>query len=81
METDTKAPVDSFKAKGAPPRDGKGWYIISKDTSEKFHLWTGTTEREDIIGRSFRNLSRIYDKYYVIVMHGTVLALSSLHKT
>ncbi|XP_032123578.1 centrosomal protein of 120 kDa isoform X1 [Sapajus apella] len=24
LETDTKAPVDSFKAKGAPPRDGKG---------------------------------------------------------
>ncbi|XP_006871693.1 PREDICTED: centrosomal protein of 120 kDa [Chrysochloris asiatica] len=23
LETDTKAPVDSFKAKGAPPRDGK----------------------------------------------------------
>ncbi|KAJ8777455.1 hypothetical protein J1605_014838 [Eschrichtius robustus] len=24
LETDTKAPVDSFKAKGAPPRDGRG---------------------------------------------------------
>lgn len=32
LETDTKAPVDSFKAKGAPPRDGKGLCIISKDT-------------------------------------------------
>lgn len=35
LETDTKAPVDSFKAKGAPPRDGKGLCIIPKDISEK----------------------------------------------
>lgn len=33
LETDSKAPVDSFKAKGAPPRDGKGLCIISKATT------------------------------------------------
>lgn len=38
LETDSKAPVDSFKAKGAPPREGKGLCIISKENS---HLWWG----------------------------------------
>ncbi|XP_027959496.1 centrosomal protein of 120 kDa isoform X2 [Eumetopias jubatus] len=34
LETDTKAPVDSFKAKGAPPRDGKAASLSGLDPKD-----------------------------------------------
>lgn len=76
LETDSKAPVDSFKAKGAPPRDGKGLCIISKEQS---HLWIRT------LGRVMRGMCRSVNWFYSnlsgkccdIVTQAAVVALSS----
>lgn len=83
LETDTKAPVDSFKAKGAPPRDGKGLCIISTVILQKV---TGDWDLRNgewlsvLIGkhtREWTDFTVVHHTRFKIIKHATLAALSS----